>query len=81
MLHKLQSSNLEQRKVVSAGTRRALACWHVPGREFWQRRFLGWEMCRLVHSDALRAACGCCPFCPLLAKNLFGVFPKCQDML
>lgn len=69
VLRKLQSSNLEQRKVVSAGIRSALACWQAPGREFWQHYFLGQEICCLVRSGARKAACGYCPFCTLFAKT------------
>lgn len=83
VLHKLQSSNMEQKKVVSAGIRRALGCWQAPGREFWQHYFLGLEICCLVHSDALKDACGCCPFCTFFAKTVMCLesSPTCQDML
>lgn len=59
---------MEQRKVVSAGIRSAVACWQAPGSEFWQCYFLGLEICRLVHSDALKSAHRYCPFCTLSAK-------------
>lgn len=58
----------EQRKVISAGIRSAVACWWAPGREFWQCYFLGLEMCCLVHSDALKAAHRYCPSMPSLQR-------------